>query len=157
MSEPRTPRTEAGRALLLDQGSLRRLYDDGDPAFRLAILAIEDEAAAAPPIDVERLARSSHARCIAQWEEDRRTDHDRMLTQHEWDAHIPAARKDAAEYVRLAGPPPEPDWQQMRRDGMVIPFTDEEKAAMEPKRCNLDAYCFRPLGHFGACTPEPKL
>lgn len=23
------------------------------------------------------------------------------------------------------------------------------------ERCNKDAYCFRPMGHFGGCTPEP--
>jgi hypothetical protein len=56
--------------------------------------------AASGTLDVERLARASHARCIAQWGEDRKADPDRMLTQHEWDAHVPAARKDAAAYAR---------------------------------------------------------
>ena len=28
-------------------------------------------------------------------------------------------------------------------------------AIRTPARCNLDAYCFRPLGHFGGCTPSP--
>ena len=57
-----------------------------------------------PALDVERLAQASHARCVAQWEEDRKNDPDRMLTQHGWDAHVPAARKDAAEYARLGSP-----------------------------------------------------
>jgi len=52
MSEPRTPRTEAGRRLMAKPHG---------PFTLDAILAIEDEAAAAPPIDVERLADALHA------------------------------------------------------------------------------------------------
>ena len=115
-SEPRTPRTEAGRRLdmMIDGNTtLAEVHD--------SILAIEDEAAAAPPIpdedrfsfdtdavrglgaappiDVERLAEA-----IRHYKAE-----DLYPERLSWNRADPLdAPAIAAEYARLSGPPPEP-------------------------------------------------
>ena len=87
MSDPMTPRTAAGRSLLLRMTT--RDTQDLRPA-EVIIAAIEAEAVAswlASPEAEEALARALHAACLAGWAEVARRDPDRMVTMHLADAH----------------------------------------------------------------------
>ena len=96
MTEPRTPRTEAGRKLLALKYPPSESYIGRDSLLR-GILAIEAEAGAAAPIDVERLGRAMENHVA-----------ERVGLNEDHTCERECGPLIAVEYARLSAPPPEP-------------------------------------------------
>ena len=130
-TEPRTPTLRSNPTTPTGKWLADQLHDDatafnaltsgrfsiGNTATKVidAIPAIEAEAAAAPPIDVERLAEAIQSTILTSPDEYTRPEeggayrrHWADLLPHEKRHVLQDAKALAAEYARLSGPPPEP-------------------------------------------------